>query len=168
MPRALPGSDETVSAGGSSSALSSALAASGLARCGISRSRPDDENFRAAMAGVTASQRNNNLTAAIEWVASRWRRVQWPLARRRHLLGQRLFGPARPACRRPRLFFASSSGTNQCTSDGFSVRADGRADTRHRARTVVVVRRSHNNNCASQRPGAVCDTPGPLKQQHLR
>ena len=56
----------TESAGGSSSALSSALAATSVPNCGIRRSAsPTMKTLRLPIAGVSASRLSNNRTAAI-------------------------------------------------------------------------------------------------------
>src|SRR6058998_2133003 len=81
----------TVSAGGSSSALSRALAAASAPIWGTRRSAsPTMKTLCCPNAGVSASRRNSSRTDAIPWLASHGIASVRLLTARGHLVGERL------------------------------------------------------------------------------
>ena len=111
----------TLSAGGSSSAFSSALAATSVPSWGISRSAsPTMNTFRFPIAGVSASRLSRRRTDATGWLASPAIGAYNGCSRRAAISSAKASATrstcfsASPVAVPPRLL--SSTGTNQCTS----------------------------------------------------
>ena len=154
----------TVSAGGSSSALSRALAAASAPIWGTRRSAsPTMKTLCCPNAGVSASRRNSSRTDAIPWLASP-DGGSYNGCPRRAAISSASASATRSSCLSASApFFESSTGTNQCTSGcdrlvtslqawhcphGSPVRC-----------SLASPRPRHNSVCASHRPRRCFPTP---------
>src|SRR5216684_2435681 len=107
----------TVSAGGSSNALSNALAAASAPVWGTRRSAsPIKNTFRRLSAGVSTRRRSNSRTAAIPWLANPEGGSYSGCRRRAAISSPNASSTSSTCLSASPPFLESSSGTNQCTS----------------------------------------------------
>ena len=157
-------STNTVLAGGSSSALSSAFAAASAPTWGTSRSAsPITNTLREPIAGLSARRRSSRRTAAIPWLARPDGASYNGCSRRAAISAASASSTTSTCLSASPLFFVSSSGTNQCTSgcERFRTSLHG-WHSPHPSRASAPAfppARSHTRACASHNARRCFPTP---------